>query len=218
MAGIAERVARPSELTRPYRSVRRARCQKQAHRQEKSGQGILKPRPIRDEAGVSPARIEKEIAMHDCPTPSTTLPSIARQRVCHLTISVLALCAWSDGATAAAGGLRIVPTGSDIPTYVDTSTMVRKGNAVELVYVNDYRVASDQYNGEVRFRSEATRILMDCAKKTYAIMAVKGYSDRATGGTMTESRTVTGEEAKPSTIEADTILDHVLKFACSRKK
>lgn len=130
------------------------------------------------------------------------------------SMAILALLA---SAAVQAGALRIIPTGSDIPTYVDTSTVARRSGSVDLVYITDYRTASDQYNGEVRFRSEATTVSIDCTRKTYAIKSVKGYTDRAAGGTLTESRTVMGDEAKPAPVDSGTIIDHVRKFACNSK-
>ncbi len=130
---------------------------------------------------------------------------------------LMAILALLAPAVVQAGALRIIPTGSDIPTYVDTSTIARRGGSVDLVYITDYRTASDQYNGEVRFRSEATTISIDCTKKIYAIKAVKGYTERAAGGTLTESRTAQGDEAKPLPVDTGTIIDHVRKFACNTK-
>lgn len=118
---------------------------------------------------------------------------------------------------AAAGTLRIIPTDSDIPTYVDTATLNRQGKSVELVYVSDYRISNAIAYEEPRFRSEATRALIDCEKHTYAVRSISGYSDRAAGGNRTSSETITGEDAKPQPIESKTTLDYVAKFACAKK-
>ncbi len=116
-----------------------------------------------------------------------------------------------------AGTLRILPTGSDLPTYVDTSSIVRHGQTVELVYVNDFRTASGSINEDVHFRSESTRAIFDCAKKTYTVKAVAEYSDRAAGGNRNSSETMGSSAAKTMPIENKSTQDFVAKFACSRK-
>lgn len=122
---------------------------------------------------------------------------------------------WPVAATA--GTMRIIPTESNIPTYVDTGSLVRSGQTVELIYVTDFRTATPSPYDDARFRSEATRVSINCANRTAAVKAISSYADRAASGNRTSSETLSGEAAKPAPIERKSTLDYVAKFACSGK-
>ncbi|HUQ29570.1 MAG TPA: surface-adhesin E family protein [Usitatibacter sp.] len=100
---------------------------------------------------------------------------------------------------------------------VDSASMQRKGDQVNLKYLIDYAKPQGDVLSQVRYRSVVTAVAVRCKTRTLSLGTSELFSHPGATGTLLATAVPTGREGDFTAIEKGTSDEDLWRHACGQK-